>query len=504
MTLKLYPITALPGLKRDGTPYSNNYYIDGQWVRFQRNLPRKIGGYKQLIGTLPYIIRGLYVEPVGSQLNVYIGDQASVKYLPLDQFGNVTGALVDRTPAGFIANANYQWKFDTMFVSTNNANMLFAYPCQNLADIDSTINTPIYYGLADMSAPMMPTGMSVSGGIVALAPYLVMYGNDGTVMISNINDPTTLLATTRVTSQKIVQGKQVRGGNSSPAALLWSLDSVVRMTQAGVNDVISFRYDTLTDESSILSSNSVIEYDSRYFWIGVDKFYIYNGVVQELPNDLNHNYFFTNLNYQYRQKIWATKVPLFGEIWWFYPHGNATECNHAIIFNVKQNTWYDTAIHRSSGYYPQVFPYPIWADNIASASTYSLWMHETGYDQVQGNVTIPIESYFETADISWCAVDPSGQWNGTDRWVNLVSIEPDFATQVGTMQLTVHTKDYAQANTISYGTYALTPGLTKQDLQGGGVQGRFMTLLFFNDDLGGNYQLGQTLLLAGIGDARRS
>jgi hypothetical protein len=78
---------------------------------------------------------------------------------------------------------------------------------------------------------------------------------------------------------------------------------------------------------------------------------------------MNQDYFFDNLNYTQRQKVWATKVPRFGEIWWFYPRGDSTECNDAIIFNVRENTWYDagTAIgtRRSAGYFSQVFAYPV-------------------------------------------------------------------------------------------------------------------------------------------------
>ena len=89
-------------------------------------------------------------------------------------------------------------------------------------------------------------------------------------------------------------------------------------------------------------------------------------MVKEIPNTLNQNYFFDNLNYSQRQKVWATKVPRFGEIWWFYPRGNATECTDAIIYNVRENTWYDAGqaigARRSAGYFSQVFAYPVAAD----------------------------------------------------------------------------------------------------------------------------------------------
>jgi hypothetical protein len=107
----------------------------------------------------------------------------------------------------------------------------------------------------------------------------------------------------------------------------------------------------------------VIEYDGIYYWCGVDRFLLYNGVVKEIPNVFNQNYFFDNLNYAQRNKVYVTKVPRFGEIWWFFPSGSSTECNDAIIYNIRENCWYDagTALgaRRSAGYFSQVFHYPI-------------------------------------------------------------------------------------------------------------------------------------------------
>ena len=115
-----------------------------------------------------------------------------------------------------------------------------------------------------------------------------------------------------------------------------------------------------------MSSQCVVEYDGIYYWIGIDRFLSYNGVVQEVPNQMNMNWFFDNLNYTQRQKVWATKVPRYNEIWFFYPRGTATECTDAIIYNVKDKIWYDAGqavgAQRSSGYTTEIFPTPIWAD----------------------------------------------------------------------------------------------------------------------------------------------
>ena len=113
-----------------------------------------------------------------------------------------------------------------------------------------------------------------------------------------------------------------------------------------------------------MSSSSVIEYDGIFYWAGIDRFLMYNGVVAEIPNSMNLNWFFDNVNYSQRQKVWVTKVPRFNEIWWFYPRGDATECTDAIIYNIKDKIWYDAGsapgARRSAGWFTEVFPKPIW------------------------------------------------------------------------------------------------------------------------------------------------
>lgn len=221
--------------------------------------------------------------------------------------------------------------------------------------------------------------VSVSGGVVSLHPYIFVFGNNGLIRncaAGNSNDWVSADANeTNVATGKIVQGLPVRGGSNSPSGLFWSLDSLIRVSYAptnlGVPGTANFatpkfwRYDIISSQTSIMSSQCVIEYDGIYYWCGVDRFLLYNGTVKEIPNSMNQNWFFDNLNYNQRQKVWVTKVPRFGEIWWFYPRGDATECTDAIIFNVREQTWYDAGqalgARRSAGYFSQVFAYPVMA-----------------------------------------------------------------------------------------------------------------------------------------------
>jgi hypothetical protein len=221
--------------------------------------------------------------------------------------------------------------------------------------------------------------VDVSGGVVALHPYVFAYGNNGFIKNCTAGNPLNWVGLdaneVNVASGKIVQALPVRGGTNAPSGLFWSLDSLIRVSYLGGQGTPAqyWKYDIISSQSSILSSQSAIEYDGVYYWCGADRFLLYAGSVKEIPNNFNQNYFFDNLNYSQRQKVWACKVPRYGEIWWFYPRGDATECTDAVIYNVRENVWYDAGealgARRSAGYFSLVFQYPIMADTTTLPST---------------------------------------------------------------------------------------------------------------------------------------
>jgi hypothetical protein len=465
MTKKVFALDTKPGIQRDGTVLDKLFYQDGEWVRFQRGRPRKVGGYREMTNQIKGLSRGIYVDSQDGYNRIFNGYNDGLERFECDNNGIgagvteydmnggpilttgtlvggslytngtytavsltggsgtgakativVSGAVVSSvtiTTAGngyvvgdtlsalasaiggtgsgfsvkaatvgssFTASDFNLWQFDGFFDATGDGNnLLLAHPGQNLAQIDNTTNTAVLagspggsvmYPLKDTSGTT-PTGdtISVAGGVVALHPYVFVYGDNGLIKncsAGNVFDWNGADANeVNVSSQKIVKGLPVRGGSNAPSGLFWALDSLIRVSYAPTTvgaQTLYWRYD-IVGSSTILSSQCVIEYDGIYYWIGVDRFLLYNGVIKELPNDFNQNYFFDNLNYNQRQKVWATKVPRFGEIWWFYPKGDSEECNDAIIYNIRENCWYDAGSSvgatRTAGYFSQVFRFPV-------------------------------------------------------------------------------------------------------------------------------------------------
>jgi hypothetical protein len=300
------------------------------------------------------------------------------------------------TPDPLTGPYRLDWQFDAQFSPQGGQLAVFAHPGYNLVNIDNGVTSQVLYGnitpgtnntwtfsgLSDSSG-QAPTykPISVDGGVCMLYPFIFVYGSHGFIANNNVSTTYTtqnffdwngpLANQVNVSASKIVKGMPMRGGTNSPAGLFWSTDSLIRVSfnsSASSTTPTSqyWNYDIVSSQISIMSSNAVVEMDGIYYWMGVDRFYAYNGSVVVVPNDKNVNYLFDNLNYIQRQKVWATKVPRYNEIWFFYPRGTATECTDAIIYNIKDKLWYDAGqavgAQRSCGYTVELLPYPIWCD----------------------------------------------------------------------------------------------------------------------------------------------
>jgi hypothetical protein len=492
-------VRSRPGIKRDGTQFEGDNYIDGLWCRFQRGLPRKMGGYRAVTSTLPERVYGMQIYSENGAQYAHLGGASTLTQIRMDALGNFGGQNA-RIPGGFANSPNNIWQFDTLFDDTGaGANKLIAHAGQNLAAIDSTTDTPVYFGDLTGAAALTATALgNVSGGVVVLHPFLFAFGNAGRIEVSGDNDPSTSLGVANVTGTKIIRGLPLRGNGQGPSGIFWSLDSIIRATFDPTLSPIPFAFDTISSQQSVLSSRSIIEYDGIFYWWAIDRPLMFNGVVQTVPNGQNVNWLLDNINYAQRQKMFAVKVPRYGEIWWCFPFGSATECTHAVVYNVDEKTWYDTALPtqqqaglgRTDGNYAQAYNRPFMVDQYnTSTPGYTLWQHETGTDSISGSNIQPIRSYFKTAEISMLT-----QEQAKDKALRVGSVEPDFV-QAGNITLIVEGRQNARASDVSSAQFTITPTASTPAEQTVPLKEvrRLMSFKFESNVAGGDYQMGDTL-----------
>ena len=165
MTSKVIALQIPPGIQRDGTQFAAPSYVDGEWVRFQRGLPRKIGGYTGAFLNASGISRGLTMSASNGLNYIISGYSAGIQQWVTN---NVTAIGTGPTPfslsSSFTPNANNLWQFDIGWDSTGgNALQLIAHPGQNLNFISSTTNTRPLFG-AFTGTTLAPVGVFTAAG----------------------------------------------------------------------------------------------------------------------------------------------------------------------------------------------------------------------------------------------------------------------------------------------------------------------------------------------------
>jgi hypothetical protein len=521
-------IRSKAGIKRDGTKFEGDYYVDGQWCRFQRGLPRKMGGYKNVTNYLSDISRGIKSFTENQSTIIHSGSFNALEKFSLDENANAS-VVYDRTPVTLNTSVDNTWQFDILYDSVNlsPSNKIIAQAAPNVATQYNSLSGQVFVGDMRLNDPLteitLPVGVSASGGICVLHPYLTVFGTNGSIAWTAPGSPSDFegegSGNARIAAQKIVRGLPLRGGpGNAPAGLYWSTDAVVRASFVGGAQI--FQFDTISSSSSVLAPMTIIEYDGVYFWIGADRFYMFNGVVRDIDNQLNINYFFDGLNRQYAQKAFAFKVPRFGEIWWCYPRGNATECSHAIIYNVKEQTWYDTELPnggRSAGEFIPRYGVPfltgvefnnqrttydirttetndirITENNdirvLYSSDNYKFWQHEVGTNEININLVTAVQSYFETADIS----DLISQ--GKNKSLRCELLEPDFV-QSENMTVQIVGRANARSKEIQGEQKVFTdnPSTPYEQVVYFKDIRREMRFRFESNVLNGDYQMGQVI-----------
>lgn len=148
----------------------------------------------------------------------------------------------------------------------------------------------------------------------------------------------------------------------------------------------------LADNVSVVSDRAWATAAGATYWMGAEKFYVYDGRVQNLVCDLRQ-YVFSDFNFLQQQQVFASTNEQFNEVWWFYCSANSTVIDKYVIYNYAEKAWYYGNLGRTA-----------WIDTSVSSSVpmavdYNsrLLYHETGVDDNATLVTQPIEAYITSS-----------------------------------------------------------------------------------------------------------
>jgi hypothetical protein len=466
------PLVYKPGIQRDGTDFQDQYCIDGQWIRFVNGQIKKMKGNQELHKPIGVKATYLYVYNTANGYNLIYCSNGQVNRCITD----LNTVSNDKKVLDIQDDPARMWQA-TKFIGNDGQPYLALLTTLNGYGMLSTINGTLFWKSMTNDDDFQTVDSLVnlaSGGILFSNPCLYVYGNNGTILRSRTDNPLDFKGGDsgeyKISENKLIFGASIRGGNNSPSFLFWTENSVIYLTNVAdptnTKQPVDFQREEITTNSSLMSSQSVVQYDSLFFWLGTDRVFIYNGIVDSIKNDVNFEFFLENVDLTKRQKIYGYKVARYGEVRWAYPEKRyrndpTVGCTRELVYNVRENSWYDTAIRRdcvtvyeATG---DIFSYGESCTNYLfkpENSYRSIWKQETGYNEVRlGGQQYNIPSFFTTPYFGYVAFNPAKNGNSVDKYIVLDQIEPDFPPP-SNYQRTVNDELVIG---VSYRKYASTP-----------------------------------------------
>jgi hypothetical protein len=144
----------------------------------------------------------------------------------------------------------------------------------------------------------------------------------------------------------------------------------------------------LVDNVSIAGPNAAAIASGVTYWMGVDKFYKYDGRVQTLRCDLLR-YIYSDINPLQYDQVFAGTSEGFTEVWWFYCSQNSVDSkiDRYAIYNYAEDIWYYGSLGRTAWLDTGLRNFPI-----AATYNYNIVNQESGVDDNETATTLPIEA----------------------------------------------------------------------------------------------------------------
>lgn len=148
----------------------------------------------------------------------------------------------------------------------------------------------------------------------------------------------------------------------------------------------------LSDNISIVSDRAMATAAGITYWMGDDKFYMYDGRTQTLICDIRQ-YIFQDFNNDQVQQVFASTVEKFNEVWWFYCSQDSESIDRYAVYNYIEKAWYYGTLARNAWIDASVISH----DPIASGDN-KLFYHEYGVDDNADGSPVPISAYITSSE----------------------------------------------------------------------------------------------------------
>jgi hypothetical protein len=459
---QLIPVKIPPGFFRNGTEYeASGRWYDGNLVRWLNGRLRPWGGWTRndtaqvaFSGVARNIITwrsnaGFRNVAVGTDQKLYLSGGGS--FTDVTPVGLVTGRADGISGAGYGASSYGSQSYGTTRtgvtgITLDAATWSFDLYGENLMCVLSSDGV-LYQLTPGTGAATAVSGAPTNnvGVLVTDEQYIALLGAGGNlrqIKWSDQANPTVWTASATNTAGGLplaTQGTIMCGVKVGRQPLIFTTNDVHALQYLG--PPLVYGITRIGDNCGPMSAHAVATDTNSAYWMGLNGFFIYDGIVRPLPCDVQ-DYIFNNINVLQRSKIFVGRNSQYGELIWFYPSVNSTEVDSYVVYNYFYKIWYFGSLARTC-----------WADRgaftapLAVGADGYVYQHETGWTNngASRNSQIFIQS------------GPYELGNG-DRILYATGLYPDAdPSQTATIQFRLKTKTAPLGTETDYGPYVAVP-----------------------------------------------
>jgi len=269
-------------------------------------------------------------------------------------------------------------------------------------------------------------------------------------------------------------GTQVLSGGSVILAAERSQNSTLIWTDTGLHSMtfigppLTFSFNEIGTNCGAVSNMCVVNKNTTTYWMGSDDFFLYDGVVKQIPCSI-HRSIFKNFNRSHRSKVYAGLVNAFDEVWWFYPSDAGTEIDKYAVYNYVEGLWFGGSMVRSAWSDSDLLTVPI-----ATSVDGTIYEHETGVDDDTSAMT----AYIESAEFD---MGEGEDFMLVDRLI------PDMTITTGSVDYIVKTRRYPHSTQVTDTTSTVSSSTEKVDLR---IRARQLSIKIESDALLDDWRYG--------------
>ena len=328
--------------------------------------------------------------------------------------------------------------------------------------------------------------------------HLIFLGTETTARTTNTYDPMAVLfgdqesltdfTPTSVNTagfQRLSSGNQIISAVRTRGDVLILTNTSAHSMQY-VGPPFTFGFKQIGTNCGAISAHSSQEAENVVYWMSDGAFFLFDGVVKQIPCSVQ-DYVFSDIDAEQKRVIYTGVNLDFSEVSWFYPSDGSDYIDRVVTYNYLEQVWTIGTLARTTWAPKDIFAYPLAtqydANSTATAqpTVYGLTAGRSSLFNQENGVNAngsAFTAYITSGDVDIVDGDNS---MFVKRYI------PDFKNQAGEVEMTFYVRQYPGSSQTVASVTTVYSTSTKVDMR---ARGRQVAIKILSNDVDTTWRYG--------------